>query len=543
MVTVDEVVRLALPPSSRILAGESGLGRQVGWAARLRARQPAFEELRGDELAIVPLRVLEALDRKMSLKQVIHQLTQAGLPGIAVIGNPDATALADVTIPIIGLPEDTAPEAIEVAVQRVLLDRQADGYRQAQLFQRQFLDLALAGRGLAALVDRAVRLTGKGIVLQDADWQELCLLPARQARLPESVLREAVSETAPAARAWALQPATRQVEAPAGYLEIPERQLVRLIVPIVTGRRIGGYLSAIGEPTSFVGTDRLILSAGAVGCAIELAREQAATAAREGLDADLLGTLLRGDYPSEAAVLAQAERLGFRLDQPHLAVALCATLAQDDDQLLRAVDRASGEARPLRHLAGNRVIALIPLPETCQSPDDWLAFGQVLFRRVAAEPGLGPVSGGLGRVHRGLSGLRVATEEASQALTIGEHIYGPGQLTPFSRLGLYRFLLASRDAADLRAFYEEVLGPLLSYDQEHNSELVKTLEAYFTSLCSPQATAELLHLHRNSLLYRLQRIEEIAGLKLNDPETRLLLQLALRVRQVVGLVNNRRPVA
>ncbi len=94
---------------------------------------------------------------------------------------------------------------------------------------------------------------------------------------------------------------------------------------------------------------------------------------------------------------------------------------------------------------------------------------------------------------------------------------------PIARLGLYQFLLAGRDAADLRVFHEEVLGPLLVYDCEHGSELVKTLEGYF-----------------NSLLYRLQRIEEMAAVRLNDPETRLLLQLALRVGQVMGLVADAR---
>ena len=541
MVTVDEVVRLALPPSSRVLAGQSGLGREVGWAARLRARRPAFEDLRGDELAIVPLRTLEALDGKTSLKQVIRQLTQAGLPGIAVIGEPDAASLADVTIPIIGLPEDTAPAEVEVAVQRVLLDRQADTYRQAQLFQRQFLDLALAGRGLPALVERAARLTGKGIVLQDAEWRELSVASPRQVQLPESALREAVAATALAARTWAVQPATRRVEAPAGYLAVPERELVRLIVPIMTGRRVGGYLSAIGEPTSFVGTDRLILNAGAVGCAIELAREQAATAAREGLDAELLGSLLRGDYPSEAALLARAERLGYRLDRPHLALALRPSAAVAADRVVRALDRAAGEARPLCHHDGDRVLALVPLAEPDPSPEDGLACAQALFHRVATEPGLGGLSGGLGRFHPGLNGLRVALEEAKQALTLGEQIYEPGRLTPFCRLGLYQFLLAGRDPVDLHAFCEEVLGPLIAYDLEHGSELLKTLDAYFASLCSPQATAEALHLHRNSLLYRLQRIEDIAGIKLNDPQTQPLLHLALRVRRVLGLIQEAPP--
>jgi len=66
---------------------------------------------------------------------------------------------------------------------------------------------------------------------------------------------------------------------------------------------------------------------------------------------------------------------------------------------------------------------------------------------------------------------------------------------------------------------------------------VQTLEAYFASRCSPDATAKRLHLHRNSLIYRLRRIEEVVGLRLDDPETRLELHLPLRVGQVLPLAS------
>ena len=69
------------------------------------------------------------------------------------------------------------------------------------------------------------------------------------------------------------------------------------------------------------------------------------------------------------------------------------------------------------------------------------------------------------------------------------------------------------------------------FRSERGSELVPTLEAFLATLGAPLATAERLHVHRNTLLYRLTRIEAVAGVDLRDPETRLTLHLALRIGQ------------
>lgn len=83
------------------------------------------------------------------------------------------------------------------------------------------------------------------------------------------------------------------------------------------------------------------------------------------------------------------------------------------------------------------------------------------------------------------------------------------------------------------AFYWDMLGRLMEHDRRTGGELVRTLDAYLSVGCSPTAAAERLHLHRNGLLYRLQRIREIVPVNLDDPERRLALHLALRIGEVV----------
>ena len=145
------------------------------------------------------------------------------------------------------------------------------------------------------------------------------------------------------------------------------------------------------------------------------------------------------------------------------------------------------------------------------------------------------LSAGLGQVQSGLPGIRLAYQGALWALDLGLRLFGPGQLTRLQDLGVYQLLLELQQNPVLRDFYHELLAPLVEYDRHKRSELVQTLEAYIGAGNSPSETATRLHLHRNTVLYRLRRIRELLGRDPDDPEERLGLQLALRARYVLGL--------
>jgi purine catabolism regulator len=140
---------------------------------------------------------------------------------------------------------------------------------------------------------------------------------------------------------------------------------------------------------------------------------------------------------------------------------------------------------------------------------------------------------GASRPHVRLGGLPHAALEAREALRIGRRVYGPGRLVAYADLGLYRVLHALRDTPELRAFYEQTLGLLVEYDRKTGQNLIETLEAFFSCHGNLSQTAMRLQLHRNSLLYRIGRIQEIGGVDLEDPEIRLSLQVALKARRLL----------
>lgn len=93
----------------------------------------------------------------------------------------------------------------------------------------------------------------------------------------------------------------------------------------------------------------------------------------------------------------------------------------------------------------------------------------------------------------------------------------------------FRDLIEQAVASDsLRADAEALLWPLTAYDHEHNGDLLRTLGVYLATGCNASRAAETLFLHRNGLLYRLNRIEQLLDVSLGDTEVTLGLDLALR---------------
>ncbi len=117
---------------------------------------------------------------------------------------------------------------------------------------------------------------------------------------------------------------------------------------------------------------------------------------------------------------------------------------------------------------------------------------------------------GIGGLYLGVAGLRTSYSEAESALRLGQKLHGPGRVYEISDLGLYVvFGNVPRDRQTM--FAKRKLAPLLG-----DENLTKTLRAYFDANLNLTQAAKSLHVHRNTLIYRLGKIKDLVGL---DPET------------------------
>lgn len=242
---------------------------------------------------------------------------------------------------------------------------------------------------------------------------------------------------------------------------------------------------------------------------------------QEGARREFLSDLLYGSETSPEEMLNRAHTFGYDLSLSYVALVGMGP-GRDPHREARVTAAAAntaveGGAEPIVLQKAEHTIALLPAdPATDPLP---------VPEKLAAELGDGWVFG-MGGPELGLEGIRRAYLEAKEALEIGLALGIEGSIFRFDDLLLYHFLRAERGLID--RFVDQMLQPLIEYDEQRNGELIGTLEAFFATNGSVKQAGEVLFAHPHTVSYRIKQVEKLTGWSLRNPEDKLRLQLALR---------------
>ncbi len=526
-VTVEDVWHGALPKQTQLVAGAGGGRREVVWCTALRARSPAFTPLRGGELLLINTEVLSAVDARLTLARLLESLAGQAVAGAAVLGrvSPDARRVADAHgLPLFSLPATMPLDQVEQQVLRYIVDRRAELHERAQDLHRQLSELALAGRGLPALLARLHELTGVPVLLEHDSRVDY----VGAGRLSDNT-SAAIAAERPALEEWLREVPLSAFDPPVAVRPLLDGQ-ARLVAPILVQGSIAGFLSLLGSDGELGEMHRLAVGRAAHACAIELVRARAARDARDEVEEELLDVLTAGRPGSHQAARERAKRKGFDVDAPYLVIAAEPVEPGRAAKIRAAWERllATMRSSALVRERGDATLALVSLAGR-RALDSKALVEQL--HRAARAAAAGPVALGYGAVRTGTAEIASGAREAEQAVTMGRRLFGPDSATAFNNLGLYRLLYALQPLPELRAFRDDALARLGSKDRR--GVLVQTLGAYLATNGSPTDAADRLHLHRNTVLYRLGRIEDVLGVDLRNAEVRLTLHLALKIGDVL----------
>jgi purine catabolism regulator len=502
--TVEALWDLALPAGTTLLGGEAGLSRRVEWAAALRASYPIFGEIAEGYLALARLEVAHSLDPHLTPGVLIHELAGAQAAAL-VVDEPLAAAdiaLADAAgLPVLLVPTGADVRRLERDILRTLVDREGQIARR-EVEARRALQQVHDQRGLQGVAEELAQLVLGRVTVADTQGRMIASATSIKGE-------EAGKPNLPSDRTGA--PAEERSEY---AIRAGGRDLGRLVVTTPPGRRRA--------------LDALYARQAAEVCAVEMIQQCARQETEERLGADLVEQLMDGQTDAET-LLARLARLGYPLvgERRQVVLALaatsatagaCETTARDLRFALQTHFSQMLQVRYRDHVL--LVCALEPrVPE--RRLRSWLAHAAAATHPL-----------GVSRPATGLEGLREAVRQALDAASLGARLHDHTGPCYYDDLGLYRLLAGLRNRAEVERFYEETLGALVRYDREHGGELAHTLAVFFAENANASQAAKSLHVHRNTLSYRLQRIAEITGLDLDDPEARLALQVALAIHRL-----------
>jgi sugar diacid utilization regulator/putative methionine-R-sulfoxide reductase with GAF domain len=395
----------------------------------------------------------------------------------------------------------------------------------------RFTKLSLDGAGIPSILEVIGSLSGGRAALYSPDGYRV------------RGVGEALDGMPPRIQVPAISSATREVRVSAGR---PPRPLD--VVPVRAGADVLGLLVVGIDDESVDSEGRLrALEHGSTVLALELSKERAAAEVERRLRGDLVEEVLAGGLEADEAerIARQAERLGHRLPQKAWVV----VLEPDDDRTEAALASRGRSDRLDSALSGlirSRLPGALTLVRSASAvflvPDEVAAdlpaleklAGQILAAAAAVmKPGSASV--GIGNLANGVSELARSHVEARQALRLTRRAGGRGRVASYRSLGAFRLLLEVQSPDALRRFVDELLGPLLQYARSRDTPLLDTLEALSAARWVRRAAARKLGIHINSMTYRVERIQTLTGLQLDDPETRVAISIALRARAMLGM--------
>ncbi|MCA1666099.1 MAG: helix-turn-helix domain-containing protein [Thermomicrobia bacterium] len=518
----DSRLHVRLPAEVERATVSDATAVDVTYAMTMRPLPPFLRPLHGGELILMPRRIWPDV-----ASYVGNLMAELGRNGVsAIVLEPDhPLASRDIEENIAVIVADVAVDAVlESHLNALIQTRGSDLYRLTTDLDRRLTGMSAHADALPALLATAAELSGRGLLLTDPAGLPIALAGSATPGYVDELARQSARTHG---RTLIVQ--TQDGDG-------------RLVTPVRTAEGVQGYLALTASRAGFTETDRLIAERTAYACSFSLMRAgPVAPAARQlgPTPAEIersLRNLLLGKLETESAALAECRAIGL---DPHRGAAVLLAAPLPDAESLGVIRATlenvvtSWQPRAFVMELGevSAIAVLFPVTDGEASRRKAVEMG----RRLADECGLSGIAVGISDRHVGWRGIAQGFQQAYFALRLGATAAVPQTVVDSGAagdLGIYRLLYPLWQSDGLATFSDEVLGGLVAYDEKRGGGLVSTLEAYLDLGGGMQEIADRLYIHRNSLIYRLRRIEELTGRLLADPHDRLLLHLALKVRQM-----------
>ncbi len=538
MLTIRQALDLPVFKTSQLVAGESGLDNVIQWVHTVDVPDAHYDYSREGVLMLnsgVSLSTSEEL--QSNLVRQLHEKKFAGLvistgQYLAEVPQSMVDQANELNFPIIASPPELLFITISEQILEPIVNRQYALLQKSNLIYNQLTDLVLKGGNLQDLSRTLSQLLNRSVVIEDTSLRVIAhvmcepmdrmrrasVIRERSApRVSERLLRAGIYEK--------LRGELRPISVP----PMPDvgMTLPRLVVPIVVDRDIYGYFWIINdkEDTELV---RMAAVHGATVAALIMFKERAVAEAEASLRGDFFEQLLEG-APDLALLQEQARRLNFNLEKKYQVILVHAPPASGGNgrPLMRDVQdwlRTLGIA-PLTVWHDNRVVIIKEGGKALETAEKMFEEMSHPARRMLI---------GVGRSLAGATGIARSYDEALESIRISQKLKSVEGAKPFTDLGLMHWLYhLPQDAIDGNAFID-IIYQLAAHDKKRNTELVKTLEGYLDNGGSLVDTAVKLHIHRNTLVHRLKRIEELCDLELKNPNFRMNLHVAVKYFRLEG---------
>ena len=465
-------------------------------------------------------------------------------------------AANELGFPLIELPPKVSFIDIIQPLTSAILNLQAEELRQSERILHQFIELVLSGRSYSdiayvitqvvecpvSVVDRFRRVLGNGFLIGQTHVQKHFI---RDDGTGDSYLHDLYEPE--------LVDAIPGSEAKRMRSIGPEGPFDHVVCPVkVSSMTLGEVIlwGPLSYPLQF--TDLMAIEHGSTVVALKMMEMRSINAVEQRFRNEVLEALLSEQPAARERVKHLSREMDDRLRPPFVVIVVKpdvpsgtlltqAESAERDNidsslHLAKRYIRRNAPEASFWH-RGPRLVVFFPLQQHQISEAKSYLVQELrkICERIGLENEPYTVSVGVSSCVSDLDKFRQAYECAEQSLEIGRTFneQAASTVTHYEDLGLFRVVSLADSAASLQHFCQDTIGSLISYDDEHGTELVKTLRVFLEQNQNLAQTAKAMYIHYNTVRYRLDRIKEILGDVLDNQQQRLATEVALQFYRLI----------
>lgn len=543
MLSVAEILQLEEFEGTRVVAGQRGLNRSVTWLHNTGVPDAPYW-LNGGELVLTT--ILNLPDDEAERCQYLRDMAAKGVAGLVItVGRyieriPDyLCAVADeLNFPLAEISYKARFVDVAKAVNERISQSNMHTVRRALSINQELTALVLEGGTFKQLARKLAALVGHSISIETDRFEAIAtenLNEVDEARRYTQLHGRTDPRLIKALEERGYLPKIRSTLRAVHLPPMPDvgLEMERVLAPVVVHGEIYGFVWIIADDHSISEIDMMAIEIGATIAALMTLYQESVQSAEASLKGNLLTQLIQGEKsPRDTILTDQSLRYGVDLRSAYVMM-----LIDFDDaasarsmRLYRGINQliaTEGWAAVVGQFAGQFVV-LVQATEALST-----VAVQVQEKAIAALNGQTQtvlriaVSG----THTGVEYVPVAYSQCRDTLDIMRRLNVPQRISYFTELGYLHALYQAGPAGLKGNPTVPVLRKLLD---ETQADLLHTLEAYLDQGGNGVATAEALHIHRSTLNYRLDRIVQICDVSLQDPQTRMNLQVTLKLMRLFG---------
>ncbi|MFC7063172.1 PucR family transcriptional regulator [Halobacillus seohaensis] len=537
---VSDVLQLPVLEGAKVIAGESGINREVQHVNMMDAPD-IVHFLNGDDLLVTTAYHLK--DDPQLLIELIQNMVDQGCAGLGIktqrflVEVPESVrAFADgVDFPIIEIPIEVSLGEVVNQTLSYILEMRTTELRSAIETHQKFTDHIITGKGVRKLLEDLSSMIEHKVLLLDHHFKPIT---SAGGEFPDWV--EKMEEMHMDGFDFFL-PGT----AYSSFTCLPERDTIT-IFPIKTYKNKGGCLVVSGDILSSNRSNILTIEQATNVISFELMKESALKQYDMRARNEFFINFVDGSFSSEEEVKNRAKEFDLYNDQKY--VCIIGKLDQDGkdvsftqyqmeaDSIYEFLEGEFYTFDGETHLfiKGDRCILLVEVGESWVEVDSsilsYLEQAQTRINNRFQRT----ISFGVGNISQQFIAVRNSFKEAMNALRTGK-LSGNTQFIQTYRTKDVSEILSIVPTEDLTEFYYHALQDLSTADGKEEQKFLHTLSVYLETHCQISYTAKKMYVHRNTVIYRLEKCEELLGASLKDPDTTIRLRLALRVKTLLNL--------